>query len=307
MTPDEFTNQELMLDVGDGHQLYVYDWGLKTAKTPIIHFHGGPGSHLKDPMKYGFNPRKQRVIFYDQRGCGRSLPYGSLENNTMDDLVGDVQKILEHLGIAEAVFCGRSWGAAIALAAAIAHPTNVKAMVLGSVFLASQWEINWINKGQFSTHFPEVWDEFLSETPKEHHKDPSAYHYKNMLQGDAHQIFNSALAVSQMEYNIMSLDDRPKPIDPETFDPAGTRLVAHYFSQGAFMPDEHILKNAHKLTMPVWLVHGRYDMDCPPITAYKLSRALPNCQGLTWTISNHRSEHETDMLMRVIVQQFEEK
>jgi proline iminopeptidase len=307
MTPDEFTNQEIMLDVGDGHTIYVYDWGLKTAKTPIIHFHGGPGSSIKDGMKAGFNPQKQRVIFYDQRGCGKSLPYGSLENNTMPDLVSDVQKILKHLQITDVVFYGRSWGVAVALAAAIAHPTHVKALILGSIFTASQWEIDWIDKGHFATHYPEAWEKYVEDTPAEHRSNPSAYHYKNVLQGDAHQIFNSALALQQVEYSIMSLDDRPKPTDPETFDPTSARLFAHYLSQGAFMPDEHILKNAHKLTMPVWLVHGRYDMDCPPITAHKLSKVLPNCQGLTWTISNHRIEHEGEAVMRVIAQQFEEK
>lgn len=307
MTPDAFTNQELMLDVGDGHTIYVYDWGLKTAKTPIVHFHGGPGSSTKDAMKACFNPQKQRVIFYDQRGCGKSLPYGSLENNTMPDLVSDVQKILKHLGITDVIFYGRSWGAAVALATAIAHPTHVKALILGSIFTGSQSEIDWIDKGHFETHFPEVWEKFLAETPAGHRKNPSVYHYKNILQGDAHQIFSSALALQQMEYSIMNLDDRPKLVDPETFDPTSARLFAHYLSQGAFMPDGHVLKNAHKLTMPVWLVHGRYDMDCPPITAYKLSKALPNCQGLTWTIANHRTEHETEMVMRVITQQFEEK
>ena len=306
MTPDEYTNQELMLEVGDGHTIYVHDWGLTTAKTPIVYFQGGPGGAVKDRAKSGFNPLKQRVIFFDQRGCGRSLPYRSLENNTTPNLVADVQKILKHLKITDVIFYGRSWGSALALAAAIQNPSHVKALILGSIFTASQWEINWIDKGHFATHYPEAWDKFLERTPKEHHKNPSAYHYKNILQGDAHQLFHSALAVQDMEHSIMNLDDRPHPIDPETFDPTGARIFAHYFTNGCFMPDEHILKNAPKLTMPVWLLHGRYDMDCPPVTAHKLNKALPNSKGLTWTISNHRAEHELDAVMRVITRQFED-
>ncbi len=106
MTPDAFTNQELMLDVGAGHTLYVQDWGNPKAKMPIIYLHGGPGGGCSDKKKLYFDPEQQRVIFHDQRGAGKSLPYGSIENNTTIELVNDIEKILSHFNIKKCIITG---------------------------------------------------------------------------------------------------------------------------------------------------------------------------------------------------------
>lgn len=305
MTPDAHTIRETFLEVGDGHTLYIHDWGNKDATTPIIFLHGGPGYHTTDRNKATYDPTKQRVIFFDQRGCGKSVPYGSLEHNTTQDLVEDIEKIADHLELKTFVVTGHSWGSTLALAYALAHPERVKSMVLSGIFTGSHAEIDWIDNGHFRTFYPEAWGRYLLATPKSHHADPTAYHYKRVMGNDADAARESAYAYQTLEGSVLRLDDRYAPEDPAEFDPAGVRMEMHYLHERCFMPDRFVLDNAHKLTMPVWLVHGRYDMVCPPIAAYDLSRRLPNCQ-LMWAISGHSREHENQNLMRLLLQQASE-
>jgi proline iminopeptidase len=304
MTPDEHTNQEFFLSVGGGHQLYVHDWGNQQAPDPIIFLHGGPGSSSKDGHKHIFSPEQHRVIFFDQRSCGKSLPYGSLDHNTLDDLIADIEMLAAHFKLSSLVIQGSSWGSCLALAYALKHPKRVKALVLQGIFTGTTAEIDWIFKGQFRPFFPDVWERYLAATPSKYHADPSAYHLKTILSSDEGAMRASALALTTLEAAVMTLDDRYSPPDPETFDPTYAKIFAHYFTNNCFMPDRHILNNAHKLTMPVWIAQGRYDMDCPPITAYELHQKLPN-SNLIWTVANHRgSERETHSVMRTILLQF---
>jgi proline iminopeptidase len=292
MTPDEHTNQELFLEVGDGHELYIQDWGNKQAKTPIIWLHGGPGSSSKDNLKTHFSPEKQRVIFYDQRGCGRSIPYGSLEHNTTDHLVKDIDAIADKLGFNEFILVGGSWGSCLALAYGVSNPGRVKAMVLRGIFTGSKAEIDWLDQGLFHTFYPEAWEQFLAQTPTSHHQNPTAYHAKVALSDDAEASKKSAYAYECLEASVIQLDDRFTAEPYETYDPAGIKIEIQYMQNNCFMPDRHILDNAHKLSMPIYLVQGRYDMVCPPTTAYELAKTLPN-GNLVWTISGHKAEHET--------------
>lgn len=304
MAPDEFTNEEILLDVGDGHQLYVWDWGNPKAKIPFIYFHGGPGSGTRNRHRETFDPKKHRVIFYDQRGSGCSLPGGSLVNNTTKDLLQDVNKILDHLKIKKVNLVGASWGSTMAMAYAIENPERVNAVVVSAIFLGSQEEIDWVDKGSFKLFYPEVWEKYLSRTPKAHHHNPTQYHFEQMLGNDPEKVLDSAIAVEEMEHSLMCLDDRSYPIDRETFDPTSARMYAHYMKHRCFMPDKHILKNAHKITTPVWIVQGRYDMDCPPHTAYALHKAIPQSE-LYMTIGSHRAEHETWNILRSIIRRVE--
>lgn len=286
MTPDEYTIQEAFIEVDDGHQLYTQEWGNSGAETTMLFVHGGPGSQCKDKHKTNFNPHQHHVIFFDQRGSGQSIPYGSLEHNTTADLIEDINKVLKHYKLDKAVLVGGSWGSALSLAYALAHPQRVQAMVLRGVYTASKAENAWLDKGRFKTFYPEAWETFLARTPKSHHDDPTAYHTKRVLGTDAKAIAESGFAYETLEGSVMSLDDRPRPADPTNFDALPIRIEMFYMANDCFLPDRHILDNAHKLTMPVWLVQGRYDMVCPPITAYELDQKLPNSH-LIWTIGGH--------------------
>ncbi len=302
MTPDAHTIAEQQLEVSGGHRLYVQEWGNKNAQTPIIFVHGGPGSSCHDGHKQAFDPAGHRVIFFDQRGCGRSTPYGQLTDNTTADLVADISRIADHFGLATFVLRGGSWGSCLALAYAIAHPNRVSALILNGIFTASKRELDWFTRGEAATFFPEAWQRFLDATPPEHHHNPYAYHNARILGSDTSAVRASAHAVESLEGSLMKLDERrtPAPLS-EQFDPVPCTILTHYFTQHNFMPERHILANAHALTMPVWVVQGRYDMVCPPITAYELHHAIPHSK-LIWTAAGHKSsERDTASTLQAIL------
>ena len=306
MTPDEHTIREFYIEVGDGHELYVQDWGNKKAKHPVVFLHGGPGNGTKDSHKNQFDPKRHHVVFFDQRGSGKSLPNGSLEHNTTEHLIRDINTITAQLKISSFILVGGSWGSCLALAYAVKHPQKVQAMVLNGIFTGSQAEIDYLDKGEFRTWFPEVWERYLTATPKEHHDSPTPFHYKRILGKNEDEARTSACAYSNMEGALLSLDDRFQPNSPTNpeFDPASSKIEVHYLANHCFMPDRHIFDNARKLTMPIWLVQGRYDMICPPASAYELCQKLPTSQ-LIWTVGGHRSnERETQTAVHSLLLQF---
>jgi proline iminopeptidase len=300
MNPDEYTISEYFIEVGNGHSLYVQDWGNPKAKTPIIFLHGGPGGGSKDKHKQVFDPLSQRVVFFDQRGCGKSIPLGSFDHNTTPNLVADIEKIIVHMKLDRVILHGNSWGSSLALFFAIKHPKRVKAMVICGVFTCSQAEIDWLTKGGFRSTFPDVWAAYLARTPKTHHDNPSAYHFKRALGTDAGAAAKSAYAYSCLEGSLVSLDDRFTPENFDDFDPSAITIEMYYTVQNWFMPDRFIMDNATKLSMPVYMVQGRYDMVCPPVTAYELSHKLPDSH-LIWAVSGHRPERELWNITRTLL------
>lgn len=302
MTPDKYTNQELLLDVGEGHQLYVHDWGNSQAKLPVMLLHGGPGNGCDNRHKKGFDPAIQRVIFHDQRGAGKSLPAGSLQHNTTSDLVADIEKIARKLGLERFILVGGSWGSTLALAYGIAHPKHVAAMLLNGIFTAAKDETGWLNRGGWRDFFPEVWQQYAASVPEAQRDDPTAYHLQQALSGDAEAAKQSAYAFETMELALLKLDDTYTPGDFDTYDPTVMRIEMHYDAQDYFLTDNEIIRNAAKLTMPIWLLQGRYDMVCRPATAYRLHQALPD-SNLIWTINGHLRQHEAKNIQRLLLQQ----
>lgn len=297
MQQDQFTLKEQMIEVGDGHRLYTQLWGSTDAKETIIFLHGGPGSGCSDGHKQLFDPTQQRVLFFDQRGSGQSLPHGSLLANNTDALIEDINKLAEAYDINTFVLTGGSWGSCLALAYGIKYPARVTRMVLRGIFTGRKAEVDFLDKGQIAAFFPDVWDRFVASVPPEFADDPGAYHQERMFGND--QVARAAaLAYADLEGSIIALDDRvARPtIDPKTFDSASTTIESHYLVNGCFMPDGHIIANADKLTMPIALVQGRYDMVCPPFTAYELHQALPNGQ-LYWTIAGHSGSDRANVDM----------
>ena len=288
MQTDQYTLDEKMLEVGNGHQLYTQLWGNTAAEQTIVFLHGGPGSGCNDGQKKQFNPLRQRVIFFDQRGSGRSLPHGSLQHNTTDMLVADINKVTAAYNVETFVLTGGSWGSCLALAYAVHYPTKVTRMVLRGIFTGRKSEIDFLDKGEVRTFFPDVWDRFAASVPEEFSGNPSTYHQQRIFNNDQEAIA-AALAYSDLEGSLVTLDDRAAvatTIDLETFDPAGVKIENHYLVNRCFMTDGYLIEKAPSLTMPIALVQGRYDMVCPPITAYELDRALPNSQ-LYWTVAGH--------------------
>jgi len=286
MTPDQYTLEETMLDVGEGHRLYVQLWGNKAAAETIINLHGGPGSGTGDGSKQLFDPRKQRVLFFDQRGCGQSTPYGSLAHNDTDALAADISTLADHYKLKDFVLTGGSWGSLLALIYAIRNPKRVKRMVLRGIFTGRQEEIDFIDRGRFQAFFPEVWEAFVNSVPQKYAADPREYHLPRVLGKDPVAAKESAYAYNMLEGSIVKLDDRIHFEGLEDFDPVSSTIECHYLANQCFLPEGEILQKAHLLQMPVYLVQGRYDAVCPPVTAYELSKQLPNGQ-LHWTQAGH--------------------
>lgn len=285
MTTDEFTIEERMVEVGGGHSLYVQHWGNEAA-DPILYLHGGPGSGCSDKAKTLFDPYKHRVVFFDQRGCGKSTPYGSLTDNTTDFLVEDINTITAAFAVDTFTLVGGSWGSCLALAYAVKYPGRVTRMVLRGIFTGRQSEIDFMDKGGISSFFPDVWEEFQGSVPPEHQKNPRDYHLPRILGDDPASAKKSAYAYTKLEGSIASLDDRTA-IDPfDKFDPVPTTIECHYLAHSCFLPDNYLIEHAPKLTMPVHIVQGRYDAVCPPSTAYELAKAIPH-NTLTWTLAGH--------------------
>jgi len=299
MTPDDYTIQESFVDVGDGHQLYLQDWGNIKAKTPIIFLHGGPGKGVSNRHKQRFNPYEQRVIYFDQRGSGRSIPYGSLEHNNTSKLIEDIELIVNHLGITKFAITGASWGSCLALAYSLKYPDKIAGLTLQGIFTGSVAEIDYLDKGGFKTYFPDVWEQYLSQTPVSHHNNPTIYHFERILGDDINTIRSSAYIYSNMEASLMSIDDRFTPEDPKDFDSIPIRVEAYYVANHCFLPDRYILDNAHKLKMPIWIVQGRYDVVCPPHTAYELHKKTTN-STLIWTMAGHGNDRSNYDVMRTI-------
>ena len=300
MTPDEFTNQEFYLDVGDGHQLYVQDWGNKKARLPIIYLHGGPGDGCGDRDKRNYDPRKHRVIFHDQRGSGKSLPFGSLKHNSTPELVEDIETLAASLNLTRFILVGGSWGSTLALAYGVTHPGRIAGMVLNGVFTATKAELDWFTRGGWQEFFPEVWQEFLEATPAKHQQNPLEYHLQQGLSSDSEAAKQSAYAFANMELGLLKLDDHYTAGKLEDFDPTSIFIQLHYNRNQFFLREGHILRHAGKLQMPVYLIAGRYDMVTPPVTAYNLAEALPDAE-IVWTINGHIRQHEAKNIQTLLV------
>ncbi len=305
MTPDQYTIKESFLEVGDGHRLYVQDWGNPDSKLPILVLHGGPGNGCDDSDKKKFDPLTQRVIFHDQRGAGKSLPAGALQHNTTQDLVEDIKKLAGHLQLDRFVLVGGSWGATLALAYGIRYPDSVAAMVLNGVYTNTAAEIGWLEQGGWRKFFPEIWEKYTDSVPSDYQADPTAYHLKQAVSDDPEAVKKSAYAFQAMEVAILKLDDIYTLEPFETYDPTNACLEMHYTANTFFLGEDELLTGAARLTMPIWLLQGRYDMVCPPAAAYRLDKALPNSQ-LIWTINGHLRQHEASNIQRLLLRQLTE-
>ncbi len=305
---DKYTTKSGLLDVGHGHKIYFEQWGNPDA-TPILLFHGGPGDSFKPNHKYSFDPARQQVIGFDQRGCGNSVPYGKLEHNTTQDSLADAAKILDELDVDKAYVFGGSWGSTLALLFSMAYPERVKATIVNGIFTASRAELNYIDKGLFKQFYPEVWERFLDSAPEKHRDDPTAFHYKVLAGKDKDQITSSAKALDELEGPLLKFDwrgytdiqpDADPDAKPKPYDYAPYQIYAHYLSNHCFLEDGYILKHAHQIHTPLYIVQGRYDMVCPPITAYKLHQAVPHSK-LYITLSSHSRDPENRTALKTLV------
>ncbi|MCJ9428383.1 prolyl aminopeptidase [Kordiimonas sp. A6E486] len=268
------------LPVSGGHEIYIEQSGNPDG-LPAVFVHGGPGGGTSPIQRRFFNPDKYRIILFDQRGCGRSRPHASLENNTSADLIEDMEAIRRHLDIDKWQLFGGSWGSTLSLLYAEKYPERVHSLILRGIFLMRQQELNWFYQGGTRSVFPEAWDRFAGMVPHEEQDDLIGAYYKR-LTDPAHERDRLAFAKewSLWEGSTVTLvpdeEQRAHSVDP-VFALAFARIEAHYFINKGFLEsDDQILRDAKKLDgIPTTIIQGRYDAICPPVSAWELACEMP--------------------------------
>lgn len=266
------------ISVDSLHELHVEECGSR-AGVPVVFIHGGPGAGFEPYHRRFFDPARYRVVLYDQRGAGRSTPHASLDRNSTPDLVADLERIRESLGIERWVLFGGSWGSTLALVYAETHPQRALALILRGIFLCRPWEIRWFYQDGANRVFPDYWEEFLAPIPAEERHDLLQAHYRRLTGGDETARLASAKAWSVWEGRTATL--KPNEAVVSFFSEPHTalslaRIEAHYFAHDSFLEPDQILRDAGRLRdIPGVIVHGRYDIVCPFQSAYDLHRRWP--------------------------------
>lgn len=266
-----------MMDVGDGHQIYVEQCGNPTG-IPVVVLHGGPGGGCSPAMRRYFDPAVYRVVLFDQRGCGRSRPHAAVSNNTTWHLVADVEMIREALGIEKWVVFGGSWGATLSLVYAQTHPESALYLVLRGVFLMTQAELDWFYGGGAGRFWPETWERFVSLIPEDERDDLITAYNKRLFSGDLTLETRFGRAWSAWENALATIHSTGfSGESPGDYARAFARLENHYFINAGFLEfDGQILAHMERIAhIPGVIVQGRYDMICPPASAFSLSEAWP--------------------------------
>jgi proline iminopeptidase len=272
---DPFDQQ--MLDVGQNHQVYVEQCGNPAGK-PVVVVHGGPGGGCSPTMRRYFDPKHYRIILFDQRGCGRSRPHASVQNNTTWDLVSDMELIRRALDIETWAVFGGSWGATLSLIYAQTHPERASHLVLRGVFLMTKAELDWFYGGGAGKFWPETWARFCNIIPEDERDDLIAAYNRRLFSGDTSLETRYGRAWSAWENALASIHSTGTSGEsPGDYARAFARLENHYFINAGFLEfDGQILAHMGRIAhIPGTIVQGRYDMICPPESAYKVSQLWP--------------------------------
>jgi len=278
-----------MLAVGEGHRLYVEQCGNPSG-IPVVVFHGGPGGGCSPAMRRYFDPSVYRIILFDQRGCGRSRPHASVEDNTTWHLVRDIELIRETLGIDRWVVFGGSWGATLGLIYAEAHPDRVAYLVLRGVFLMTEPELDWFYGGGAGKFWPDVWRRFTAMVPEDERGDLITAYNKRLFSGEVLEETRFARAWAGWENALASIHSEGLVGEsPAEYARAFARLENHYFTHRGFLEEDgQILRDAGKLAdIPGTIVQGRYDMICPPVSAHALSERWARADLRMMGLSGH--------------------
>jgi proline iminopeptidase len=286
----EYFNKD-HLKVSDLHQIYYEECGSPDG-IPVVFLHGGPGSGCNPTQRRFFDPKHYRIILLDQRGCGRSTPQGEVTDNTTDDLVNDIEALRNHLGITKWHVFGGSWGSSLALAYAVKYRAYVLSLTLRGIFLSRPSELHWF-LGEVKHFQPECWHRLISYLPEYERGDVLAAFSKRIFSDDVAINTPAAIHWNSYESNMMRLI----PSEPTAASPAmpaktpdeltkenvtelaRARVQIHYVQNQCFIDGDAILKAAATLSkIPTAIVQGRYDMVCPPQTAWELAQAMPHAK-----------------------------
>jgi proline iminopeptidase len=272
------------LQVSDVHRLYFEESGNPKGQ-PVVFLHGGPGGGCDARMRRFFDPRRYRIVLFDQRGCGKSTPHASLVQNTTWDLVEDIEKLRMHLGIERWQVFGGSWGSTLAIAYAQKHPGRVTQMVLRGIFLLRRSELEWFyqNSEGAAALYPDGWEEFVKPIPAEERYDMIRAYYRRLTSSVARERNAAARAWSVWEGSTSFLRSSAAYIAKfkvSKYAAAFARIECHYFVNGGFLDsDDQLLRDVPKIRhIPCVIVQGRHDVVCPVRSAWHLHRAWPEAK-----------------------------
>lgn len=279
-----------MLKPDDLHEIYYELCGNPNGK-PVVFLHGGPGSGCNPGQRRFFDPKHYLIILIDQRGCGRSRPLGETKRNTTADLVNDIDLIRQKLDIEQWLVFGGSWGSTLALAYALQHPDRVLGLILRGIFLSRPSELQWF-LSDVKTFFPEAWQALCKSLPADAQTDILAAYKELIFSDDTNISIPSAIRWNNYEGSIMTLLPRVSNTEAEVngeIELARARVQIHYIEHECFVGNRDLLSEAkqHLGHIPTVIVQGRYDMVCPPLTAWQLSQAMPHAEFIMVPDAGH--------------------
>ena len=284
------THDSCRLARDNGHELHVERHGTRGG-IPTVILHGGPGGGLSHSALRTLDPDLHDVILFDQRGCGRSTPLGSITANTTADLIGDIEAIREHFGFDRWMVMGGSWGSTLSLAYAQAHPDRVLALRVHGVFLAGKTDIDWWFQGVRAV-FPDAWDVFAGHVAPSERDDLLAAYYRRLTSDDAAAVDAAGWHLRNFSARSQTLEHDETHIatllsSPDKYVPI-SRLFTHYCTHRAFMRDGALIEGVARIRhIPAQIVQGRYDMVTPVRSAWELHKAWPEAEFTLVTLSNH--------------------
>ncbi|MRX49273.1 prolyl aminopeptidase [Paracoccus sp. S-4012] len=259
------------IDMGDGHRVYVEQFGHPEGR-PVVVLHGGPGGGCSPFMRRFFDPAHYRVVLFDQRGCGRSTPRASVARNTTAHLLEDIEAIRVTLDLGPVLLFGGSWGATLALAYAQARPEAVAGLILRGVFLGRRRELDWFYGGGAARFFPELWARFQAPIPEDERGDMIAAYHRRLFSGDAAVEATHAQSWLAWENSLAGFGDTGGGPAPSDYARVFARLECHYFANRCFLQEGQLLAQRHRIEhLPAAIVQGRFDMVCPPVSAHELA------------------------------------
>jgi len=294
-----------LLAVSNLHKIYWERSGNPYGERILI-IHGGPGAGSQPRYRRYFDPKKFDIIQFDQRGCGNSLPFSELRENTTINLVEDIEKLRNHFKIETWNLYGGSWGSTLALIYSIKHPNRVKSLILRGIFLCRSFELKWFYQYGASEIFPDEYEKYISVIPKNERSDLIKSFYKYLTSNNENLRQKAANAWTRWELSTSHLIKKELKIESNSknsFSDAFARIEAHYFINKIFLEDDFILNNIDKLNeIPIKIVQGRYDIVCPLRSAWDLNKRLNNSELFIINNAGHSMSEEgiTQKLLEII-------